>query len=126
LHLMYKALFEMSKDRPEFLSRLFSRPRPESLTASSNIRDILTAFAPVARDDKLFEANFTAIIDHLEKTRHFPLSDLDVKGIRFVYEFFGENGPDLTYWMSGGFGGRGGRANSPTFGDLMTGTDEAG
>src|SRR6478672_7698813 len=27
-HLMYKALFEMSADRAEFLSRLFSRPKP--------------------------------------------------------------------------------------------------
>ena len=34
LHLMYKALFEAA-DRADFLSRLFSRPRPEGLTASS-------------------------------------------------------------------------------------------
>ena len=27
-HLMYKALFELSEDRVDFLSRLFSRPRP--------------------------------------------------------------------------------------------------
>ena len=29
LHLMYKALFELSKDRAEFVSRLFSKPRPD-------------------------------------------------------------------------------------------------
>src|SRR5206468_7430136 len=28
VHLMYKALFELSKDRAEFVSRLFSRKRP--------------------------------------------------------------------------------------------------
>src|SRR6266478_4225505 len=28
LHLMYKALFEMSADRAEFVSRLFSKARP--------------------------------------------------------------------------------------------------
>ena len=28
LHLLYKALFELSADRAEFVSRLFSRPRP--------------------------------------------------------------------------------------------------
>ena len=31
LHLMYKALFELSEDRADFVSRLFSRKRPEGL-----------------------------------------------------------------------------------------------
>src|SRR5262249_21538192 len=31
--LMYKALFELSNDRVDFVSRLFSRPRPEGLSA---------------------------------------------------------------------------------------------
>src|SRR5262249_1631898 len=31
LHLMYKALLELSADRAEFVSRLFSKPRPEGL-----------------------------------------------------------------------------------------------
>jgi len=125
LHLMYKALFEMSSDRADFLSRLFSRKRPDGLAASSKITDIVNAYSTAAPDEKLFETNYTAIIDDLQKTHHFPLSDLDVKGIRYVYEYFGQNGPDLTYWMSGGFGGRGGR-NSPTYGDLMISTDESG
>jgi hypothetical protein len=37
LHLIYKALFEMSSDRAEFVSRLFARKRPEGLTADSTI-----------------------------------------------------------------------------------------
>ena len=32
VHLMYKALFELSKDRVDFVSRLFSRERPDGLT----------------------------------------------------------------------------------------------
>src|SRR5262249_22009063 len=35
LHLMYKALFDLSADRAEFVSRLFSRPRPKGLDAAS-------------------------------------------------------------------------------------------
>ena len=31
LHLLYKALFELSGDRVDFVSRLFSRPRPAGL-----------------------------------------------------------------------------------------------
>src|SRR5262252_1391238 len=33
--LMYKALFEMSADRVEFISRLFSRPKPGGLRATA-------------------------------------------------------------------------------------------
>jgi hypothetical protein len=129
LHLMYKALFEMSKDRPEFLSRLFSRKRPEGLTASSSVREIFQAFAAYSGqppDEKQFEQNMQAVLDHLQKTHKFPLLTDDPDGIRYVYRFFAEYGPELTYWMSGGFGGRGGFRNSPTYADLMVATDGAG
>ena len=44
VHLMYKALFELSKDRADFVSRLFSRKRPEGLTAQSTAKQIFSAF----------------------------------------------------------------------------------
>ena len=43
LHLMYKALFEMSTDRADFVSRLFSQKRPAGLTATSTAREIFGA-----------------------------------------------------------------------------------
>src|SRR5436190_17232888 len=44
IHLIYKALFEMSADRADFVARLFSRPRPDGLTAQSTADEIFTAF----------------------------------------------------------------------------------
>ena len=126
LHLMYKALFEMSKDRADFVSRLFSRKRPEGLTAASGVREIFQAYSTAAPDDKYFEENFKAIVDHLQKAHGFALEAEDAPGIRYIYEYFGRYGPELTYWMSGGGGGRGGFRNSPTYADLMVGTDGAG
>ena len=127
LHLMYKALFELSADRADFVSRLFSRKRPEGLTTASNVRDIFQAYASVQPDEKLFEDNFKTIIDHLTKTHGFALEPEDIPGIRYVYEYFARYGPELTYWMSGGGGfGRGGGRNSPTYADLMVATDAAG
>src|SRR5262249_41073234 len=35
LQLMYKAIFELAKDRVEFLSMLFSKPAPAALSATS-------------------------------------------------------------------------------------------
>jgi hypothetical protein len=125
LHLMYKALFELSADRADFVGRLFSRPRPDGLTAASSVRDIFRAYATVPKDQKLYDANFKAILDHLQKTHKFALTADDGPGIEYVYQYFFNYGPDLTYWMSGGMGGRGGR-NSPTYADLMVATDEAG
>src|SRR5215471_13364313 len=43
-HLIYKAIFEMSQDRIEFLSRLFSRKAPPGLNEKSTARQIFTAF----------------------------------------------------------------------------------
>jgi hypothetical protein len=127
MHLMYKALFEMSADRADFVGRLFSRKRPDGLTHASNVRDIFQAYGAVPGDQKLFEANYKAIIDHLQKTRRLPLDAEDAPGILYIYDYFFKFGPDLTYWMSGGFGGgRGGFRNSPTYGDLMVATDAAG
>src|SRR5262249_30672981 len=129
LHLMYKALFDLSTDRADFLSRLFSRKRPDGLTPASSVTDVFRAFSVYSGqppDDVLFEQNFKAILDDLQQTHKLPLLEEDVPNIRYVYEYFGRYGPDLTYWMSGGFGGRGGFRNSPTYADLMLSTDAAG
>ena len=126
LHLMYKALFEMSADRADFLSHLFSRKRPEGLSPKSTVRELFQAYASAPYDEKLFDTNFAAIMNHLQKTHGFALEPDDEAGIKYVYTYFGQYGPDLTYWMSGGFGGRGGFRNSPTYADLMVATDGNG
>ena len=45
LHLMYKALFELSADRADFVSRLFSLKRPAGLGRKSTAQEIFTAYA---------------------------------------------------------------------------------
>src|SRR6185295_12013847 len=59
--LMYKALIEMSKDRAEFISRLFSRARPKDLATTSTPSQLFTAFQAVAPSDALFQENLKAI-----------------------------------------------------------------
>src|SRR5204863_5888529 len=73
VHLMYKALFELSKDRAEFVSRLFSRKRPDGLTATSTARDILSKFLQANGSKELYEANLKAIDDLLMKKHQLPL-----------------------------------------------------
>src|SRR5580765_6800885 len=48
LHLLYKALFEMSADRADFIGRLFSRKRPAGLTVRSTAPELLNAYLQAA------------------------------------------------------------------------------
>jgi len=106
LHLMYKALFELSKDRAEFVGLLFSRQRPESLSATSSVKEIFDAYAKVEANEEAFKQNLKNIVGHLAKKHGFGLSDDDVRGVEYVYRNFFRYGPSITYSSSGsGFGG---------------------
>jgi len=124
LHLMYKALFELSADRAEFVSRLFSKKRPSGLTAQSSAQDIFAAYERVDTAEDLYKANLAAITEHLVKDRGLPLNEEDLKGIEYVYYQFFWYGPSIQYWSSGA-NGRGGRS-APSFADLMMADDGEG
>src|SRR5262245_35317146 len=64
-HLLYKALMEQCGDRVEFLSRLFSRPRPESLNSRSTPDALVRGYETALADDDLFETNVKFVLDYL-------------------------------------------------------------
>lgn len=123
LHLLYKALFETSPDRATFVSRLFSRKRPDGLKTSSNAEAIFAAYAKIEGSEALYKENLKAVEDHLAKKHGFALSAADLEGIDYVYHSFFWYGPDIQYGSTGGRFGRGFRA---TYADLMTATDMEG
>src|SRR4029077_18924839 len=94
-HLMYKALFELSPDRSEFLSRLFSRARPDNLDANANITDLFAAFADVSAEPDLFRENLRAIKDSLIKDHGFTLTMDDESSLEYVFSAFFIGGPNL-------------------------------
>src|SRR5580765_3519371 len=49
LHLIYKALVELSADRADFLSRLFARPRPAGLAQDAPAPVLFAAYASATR-----------------------------------------------------------------------------
>src|SRR5438094_10449780 len=107
LQLMYKALFELSKDRADFVSLLFSRKRPEGLELESSVQEIFAAFGKTFSSEELYTENLKRIQDHLTKTHSFQLSANDLEGIEYVYHNFYRFGPNINYGSSsrGGFGG---------------------
>jgi hypothetical protein len=126
LQLMYKALFELSADRAEFVSRLFTKPRPGPLTAGSTVAEIMDAYWVTDTSAReVFDRNVRAVQEHLTKTRALPLSPADLDGIADVYSAFYWFGPSITYSSSSNSGsGRG--ANMANYYQLMLATDAFG
>lgn len=119
LHLMYKALFALSSDRVEFLSRLFSRRQPAELPRDVSVQDLMTAFAAAEPDNRLFQTNLRAVFDFLARHRGAPLDETDRSGIEFVYGSFFAAGPELTFVSNAGFR----RGRYPTYAALQAATD---
>jgi hypothetical protein len=81
LHLMYKALFELSADRADFVSRLFSRRRPPGLDSEFSVQELFTAYENVERDDALHDETLTLIRDQLVSKHQLPLAPDDLRWI---------------------------------------------
>jgi len=96
-HLMYKALFELSPTRAEFVGKLFSRPLPASVGAAANANEIFTAALSAKMSDSAFDANRNAIFDDLVGKHGFVLTTIDSQSIKHVYTSFFEAGPDINY-----------------------------
>ena len=122
-HMIYKAAFEMSADRAEFLSRLFSRKRPAGLSDKSPVDELFDAYLAAPRDDDAFKKNLEETNDLLVKKHKFGLSADDLAGIEHVLTVFRDFGPRIDYNSGSNRGGRGG---SPSYADLMTATDRQG
>jgi hypothetical protein len=97
VQLLYKAVFELSKDRADFVSRLFSRKRPDGLTAESSLAEIFAAVDKVESTPAVYEANLAAIEDRLMKVHHFPLTADDRDGISWALSNYARFGPAISY-----------------------------
>jgi hypothetical protein len=124
LHLMYKALFELSATRAEFASRLFSRPPPAGVDAASSADELFAAVANTASDESLYQRNLTAVERQLAVVHGFPLSDEDRSGLASISRAFYTFGPDINY--SSTETGNADHGYRPTYADLMTSTDATG
>ena len=119
--LMYKALFEMSADRVEFVSRLFSRQKPEGLTANSSADQIFKAFDRMKGDPDLYKQTFQAMKDRLRQRGFRPAGD-DEDKIDYVFNVFFRGGPRMDYTFASPTPNNG----LPSYANLMVTTDSRG
>jgi hypothetical protein len=119
-HLMYKALFELADDRGDFLAKLFSRPKPDGLDATSDVDALFRAFATARPGKQLFAETLAGIEQVLIEGHRFPLDERDRAALAKVLTAFYEAGPDLMYVF------RGTAEKHPTYTQMMTAKDAAG
>jgi hypothetical protein len=74
-HLMFKAMFEMSKDRADFVSILFSKARPASFDATTPVQRLGRRSLPPT-DQALATKNHDRVVEYLTKTKKFTLTPM--------------------------------------------------
>ncbi|MBI3652787.1 MAG: hypothetical protein HY231_17325 [Acidobacteria bacterium] len=119
-HLMYKAIFHLSPNRVQFLSRLLSKPllKEKVPAADAPINDLLNFFAQIPADDKTYEANLAQIRKTLQDEIPYTLSADDQKGLEYIYKSFRDEGLDIAYRVDSSWGGY-----FPTFREIIAETD---
>jgi hypothetical protein len=125
LLLVYKALFEMSANRAEFVSRLFSRQLATTLSRGSTAAQLMSTYGsarPVS--EAAFAANLKTIVDLLTSKHGFALSAADRENIEHAYRAYYQFGPAINYTSSINGGNRGGRGRFVSYADLMASVDD--
>jgi hypothetical protein len=127
-HMIYRAVFEMSADRADFIARLFSLKRPAGLSEKSTVDELFDAFdGAEPLDSTAFQKNLQDLKDLLLSKHKFGLSADDEEHIVHVFTVFRIFGPELDYNSGSYRGNRGrGRGGMPNYADLMTATDLKG
>jgi hypothetical protein len=121
LHLLYKALFELSADRADFVSRLFSRHRPAQLSGDPSVRVLFEAYHSATPSSELLESTEAAVRERLLETHRLPLSAAALGSIQAALHAFHADGPDITYRTS-----RPAENPQPSYRALMTAPDVSG
>jgi hypothetical protein len=106
-HLMYKAIFHLSPNRAQFLSRLLSRPLPKEGAPAPDApaADLMAFIGKTAATDQAYAANLAEIKKTIQEGFQFPLSDRDRESLEYVYKSFRENGLDIAFRLDASYYG---------------------
>ncbi|MCI0659459.1 MAG: hypothetical protein L0220_00140 [Acidobacteria bacterium] len=121
-HLMYKAIFHLSPNRTQFLSRLLSKPLPNIKdNTEASVNNLLDYFSKVAGDEKVYDANLAALKKVIQDDFQFPINESDQTSLDYVYKNFRNEGLEIAFRIDGSWGGY-----FPTLRDLIQQTDQHG
>jgi hypothetical protein len=139
-HLMYKAIFQLSPNRAQFLSRLLSKPLPPSpapspasspkpplkddgpapaLRDDAPAADLMAYIGKITATDQAFAANLAEIKKVIQEDFQISLSDQDRQSLEYIYKSFRENGLDIAFRLDASYYG----GYFPSLKDLALQTD---
>jgi hypothetical protein len=96
-HLIYKAVFELSANRTEFVSRLFSRKAFVEVSAKASVTALFQTFAGSRPDSVMYRQNLQIITDQISKVHKFQLNAGDQADIAMIFQQFYSAGPGSGY-----------------------------
>jgi hypothetical protein len=96
-HLLYKALFELSGNRQEFLSKLFARHPSVVALPNANTEELFASFASASRDPVVYAETLEAVKNVLVRGHKFTLATQDEETLAHVYNEFAEYGGETRY-----------------------------
>ncbi len=148
-HLMYKAIFQLSPTRTEFLARLLSKPLPTETkaepktaepktdevkvpakpalpklvtpNADAPIHELIRFFDQLKASETAYAANLSEIKKFIETELQLPLSKDDHAALDYVYKNFRTDGLDIAFRLDNGWS-----TYFPTFRELLVQTDLKG
>ncbi len=121
-HLMLKAVFHLSSNRLQFLSRLLSKPlTKDAPRPDAPINDLITFFSKAPGDDKAYAANLDEIRKVIQKDFKFSLTETDQTSLGYVYKSFRDEGLEIAYRFDGWRG-----SYFPTLKELILQADQRG
>ena len=128
-HLWYKAVFELSATRAQFLSRLFARPSMATAGRELSADSLMSVLDRSPVDWAMFRQTFDEVRRLLVVSHRFTLDSSDLETLRYVDSVFVASGPTLNYSSgssNGGGFGRGGFRGMPSFAQIAAASDQGG
>src|SRR5262249_17992812 len=123
-HLMFKAIFQVSTSRAQYLSLLLSRPIPRGKIPAPGalIADIVGLINKLSPDDHAYARNLARIRRIIQHDFQVDLSSSDQASLEYVYRSFRLEGLDIAYRVEGMRGG----GWFPTLKELILQPDQNG
>jgi hypothetical protein len=121
-HLMYKAIFARSRNRVEYLCRLFGKPIPKTKGwEQRTVKELAEYIDGTPSDPKLFDKTLAQIRRDVSKYG-IPVSNTDLETLASIHRAFYSSGLDIRYSSHH----RPPRAIYPTYRDLLLERDLTG